>query len=71
MDISRNYQGSVKFQQVRLTNENLLTLFNKHFDLGFFEVDGLYAKVGSIWSYVMPHFKQSVDNCIEFIVVNI
>ena len=70
MNITRNNKWWVEFNQVWLANEDLLRLLDQDFDLFFGKVHWFDAEVGGVSSNVLSNFKKSVNNIVQFILIN-
>ena len=57
VDISSDDQRRIQLDQVWLADENLLRLFNQHFDLLLSQIDWLYPEIWSVWVDVLSDFK--------------
>lgn len=71
MDVTGDYEGHVELKQIRLPNENLLTFFNKHFNLLLFQGYGLDAEVGHVRTDLVTHVQESVYYYIEFSMIDL
>lgn len=71
MDVTSDDKWRVQLNQIRLTDENLLTLLNEHLDLRLAQVDGLQSKVDRVLLYMMTHIQQGVDDVIKLVVVDL
>ena len=71
VDVACDDEGHVEFQQVWLADEDLLTLFNQHFDLSLGQVNRLQSKVRLIGLDVVSHLQEGVDDLVEFLVVHL
>ena len=57
VDVSSDDQRRIQLDQVWLADENLLRLFNQHFDLLLSQIDWLYPEIWSVWVDVLSYFK--------------